>query len=325
VNKIKVAFIFKESNIFLSGNHFDNVFYNFFIKALARNNEIDIEYIHAETELDVSKFDDMFDVIILFDNHSWGIPDKLIGISNLKIPIISRIGDSQNAEKIGKIDNHNKFNIDYYFSFEPEFYFHKFYPKDFKYQNILFGIEPPLYQNLKEFDKRLENRILITGAVGNPKFSARLLNSLNRKKWSALQCYALRTKCTTLSYVDYTPTLSHKYVNDRYPLLLEKYRATIAATTYLANAKYWENAAAGCLTFMEITKLNRGEALGFVDNKSAIFINEYNYKEKFSEYLQDIDNPKWKEIAVRGREFALEKFSNDRGVESLVSLIKELI
>ena len=83
MNKIKVAFIFKESNIFLSGNHFDNVFYNFFIKALARNNEIDIEYIHAETELDVSKFDDMFDVIILFDNHSWGIPDKLIGISNI--------------------------------------------------------------------------------------------------------------------------------------------------------------------------------------------------------------------------------------------------
>tara|TARA_B100000029_G_scaffold306054_1_gene298933 strand:- start:339 stop:1316 length:978 start_codon:yes stop_codon:yes gene_type:complete len=325
VEKIKVAFIFKESNIFLSGKHFDNVFFNFFMKALTRNDEIDVKYIHGESELDVSKFDDMYNAMILFDNHNWGIPDKLIGISNLKIPIICRIGDSQNAEQVGKIKNHEKLNVDYYFSFEPEFYFHKFYPKDFRYRNILFGVEPSLFQNLIEFDQRTKNRILVSGAIGNDKFSAKLFNKLNRRKWSALQCYRLRTKCTTLPYVDYTATLSHEYVNDKYPLLLQKYAASVAATTYMANTKYWENAAAGCLTFMEITRLNRGKSLGFVDNKSAIFINEDNYKEKFSEYLQDKNNPKWKEIAMNGREIAMEKFNNDRGVEELINLIKELV
>jgi len=34
---------------------------------------------------------------------------------------------------------------------------------------------------------------------------------------------------------------------------------------------------------MEITKQNRGEYLGFVDDQTAVFINEKNYKDKFEE------------------------------------------
>ena len=37
--KIRVAYIFHKNNIFLSGDHFDNTYYNFFIKALGRNPE----------------------------------------------------------------------------------------------------------------------------------------------------------------------------------------------------------------------------------------------------------------------------------------------
>ena len=45
--------------------------------------------------------------------------------------------------------------------------------------------------------------------------------------------------------------------------------------------KYLENSAAGCLTFMEITKKNRGTYFGFIDDETAVFINQDNYKEKF--------------------------------------------
>ena len=81
-----------------------------------------------------------------------------------------------------------------------------------------------------------------------------------------------------IPFVDYTPTLNHKYTGDLYPRLLEQYAASIAATTYNANIKYWENAASGCLTFMEITEKNRGNFLGYRDVENCVIINEKNYK-----------------------------------------------
>ena len=118
--------------------------------------------------------------------------------------------------------------------------------------------------------------------------------------------------------------IGKKYVNDDYPKLLSRYTASIASTTHYPTVKYWEVPAAGCLTFMEITKKNRGEYLGFKDGESAIFINEKNYRQKFEAYLEDSENPKWKEIANQGKNHAINNLSNDRAVESLVELIKEI-
>ena len=40
MDRIKVAFIYKGSNIFMTGKHFDNNYYNFFIKlAVLKNNQ----------------------------------------------------------------------------------------------------------------------------------------------------------------------------------------------------------------------------------------------------------------------------------------------
>ena len=47
--------------------------------------------------------------------------------------------------------------------------------------------------------------------------------------------------------------------------------------------------------------------------------------EKFNEFLETRDDPKWEKIASNGRKFALENFNNDAAVNSLVDLIKELI
>ena len=164
------------------------------------------------------------------------------------------------------------------------------------------------------FNERIKTRILNSGAIGNTKLISRIINSTRNPKWNALTCYKLRTKCVKLPYVDYTSTLNHDYVNDRYPILLQKYAAAIAANSYNPNMKYWEIAASGCLTFMEITKKNRGQFLGYEDGKTAIFINESNYKQKFQEYLRDPNNKKWQEIASAGRNYTLKNFNNDKAV-----------
>ena len=135
----------------------------------------------------------------------------------------------------------------------------------------------------------------------------------------------LNLKCAQIFRADYTTTLAHEYINDKYPLLLQKYASSIAATTFHANIKYWEIPAAGCLTFMEVTEKNNAKRTGFIDNETCVYINESNYVEKFNEFLKTRDNPKWEKIASDGRKFALENFNNDVAVNSLVDLIKELI
>ena len=178
---------------------------------------------------------------------------------------------------------------------------------------------------MSPFRDRIKNKILNSGAVGNTKFLSRIINSIRNPKWNSYTYYTLRTKCNDLQYVDYTATLSHQYVGDKYNLLLQKYAGAIAATSVDTTIKYWEIPAAGCLTFMEITKLNEGHYLGFQDGETAIFINEKNYKEKFNEYLSDPNNPKWEIIANQGRKHALENLNKDKAVISLVELMEEIL
>ena len=76
---------------------------------------------------------------------------------------------------------------------------------------------------------------------------------------------------------------------------------------------------------MEITDLNDGQYLGFKNNESCIYINERNYKKRFQEFLSDPENPKWSEIAQEGRNFAMNELNNDKAVEKIVDIMKELI
>ena len=323
VKKYKIAFIYEKYNVYLSGKHYDNVYYHFFMNALKRNSALDVSYFPTGKTFDANQLKDKFDIILLWENNSYGMPEEIQNIEDLDIPVIAKAADAAQAKK--SIPFHKKWNIDYYFHFNPSEYFHELYPNNFKYKTIFIGIEPSLYQNLTPFKKRIKNRILNSGNIGNKKFLSRMINKIKNPKWNALEQYYLRTLCSDLPYVDYTSTLQHEYVNDKYPLLLQKYTAAIAACTYQPVIKFWEIPAAGCLTFMEITQKNKGNNLGFVDNETAIFINEKNYQEKFEDYLSDIENPKWERIANNGRKFALENFNNDKAVDSLVSLIKNLV
>ncbi|RZD48632.1 MAG: hypothetical protein CXT78_01005 [Thaumarchaeota archaeon] len=323
-NKINVAFIYKPSDIFLAGNHFDNTTYYFFMEALKRNESLEISYFKEEHSMDILKIKDSVDAIIIPGNHSMNVPN-LHGINESKIPVIARTGDFHNAKKYNTFQFHKKFKIDYYFNFMSSDYFYKFYPKDFKYKEIVFGVEPSLYENLIPFEDRIKDKILNSGAIGKNEFISKIANRILNPKSSGWYYYKLRTLCNELEYVVHTGMIKGKYVNDEYPKLLSRYKAAIAATTYYPTLKYLETTAAGCLTFMEITEENNGEYLGFKDYESSIFINEINYKDKFEEFLKNPNEDRWTNIAKKGTEHTLKNFNNDTAVESLVSLIKELI
>ena len=324
MKKIKTAFIYKPSNPYMSKTAWATTYYHFFMNALNRHVDLDMAYFPAEKKFDVSKLRDKFDIILLWENHPWGSPDELSGIQNLDIPVICRINDAHDAKIKGKIGYHEKYKIDHYFGYLPERFFHKYYPKNFKYKVIFYGVEPKLYENLTPYSKRIKKKILCSGAAASTKFSSRLRDIIrgDRSLWKH---YKLRTKCIELSYVDYTSTLQHEFINDKYPLLLMKYCTSIAAHSLYPVIKYWESTAAGCLTFMEVTEKNQANLLGFEDGKNAIFINEKNYEKKLSDYISDPNNAKWSEIAENGHHYTMANLTNDVASNSLVEIFKEYI
>ena len=325
MEKIRVAFIYHESNVVLSGNHYDNTYYHFFMKALNRNEQIKVTYFATKDTFDSLVLKDKFDIILLWQGSTFGMPKKIFNMNKLEIPVIAKHGDPSNAKD--SIKYHSEWKINHYFHFLPPSYMAKLYPKYFRYESIHFGVEKSLYQNVISFKNRINDRILNSGVVASNKITNKIYWFLrDRTIKNPYIVYKLRTMCNDLSYVDYTSTLQHEYANDKYPLLLQKYQASIAACSDEPTQKYWEMPAAGCLTFMEITDKNYGkEIIEFEDDKSAIFINKDNYKEKFEEYLSDFDNPKWEKIAENGRRIALEEYNNDKGIKSLVNLMKELL
>ena len=321
--KIRVALIYNKNYNYFQPSHFDKTTYDFFFTALQRNQELQITYIPVENTFDVSKLSGKIDIILLPNNYVTAVPENLIGIRQSTIPVISRTGDPHWAKKLNLFSYDEKWKIDYYFGAIPNSYFYKFYPKEFKYREIIFGLEPSLYSNLKPFSKRIKNRILNSGNVGKKSIISRLANSIINPKRSAWYFYKLRTKCNYLPYVDHSSIQGNKYPNENYPNYLSQYRAALAATTYYPTQKYWEIPAAGCLTFMEISEINDASYLGFVDNETAIFINEKNYKKKFEDFLADPENNKWKEIADQGRNYVINNLSNDQATNSLVQLMRE--
>ena len=323
MKKIKVAFIYHKNNIFLSGNHFDNTYYHFYINALKRNQILDITYIPTGDIFNAKVLKDKFDIILLWENSEFGMPNELIGLDELNLPVITKVSDPFRTSKSIKL--HKKWKIDHYFLMCHEDFFYELYPREFKYKTIIFGLESSLYKNVTPFNERIKNKILLTGAIGNSKFLSRIINDIRRPKWNAYRFYYLRTLCSKLPGISYSPMSSHNYVNDMYSKLLEQYSASIAASSYSPNIKYLENSAAGCLTFMEITKKNRGTYFGFTDDETAIFINQENYKEKFDEFLSNPSNPKWEKIANAGREYSMKYLNNDKAVDSLVELMSNYV
>ena len=323
--KIRAALVYKKSYNFFQPDHFDQTTMDFFMKALKRNTRLQISYFPCENEFDVKKLEGKYDVILLANNRFDATPEILRGIRDSIIPVIVKTGDPGFAKKYNQIELHEKFKIDAYWSLQPKEYFYEYYPKKFKYKEILWGLEPSKYQNLKLFNNRIKNKILNSGQVGRHALKSKIAHFFFKNINSSWSYYKLRTICNKLSYVDYAGMKNNTYVNQDYAEYLSKYCAAIATGTFYPVIKFFEIPAAGCLTFMEITEKNHAQYLGFKNNENCIFINEKNYQNKFEEYLNDTENKKWEEIAKAGRDYVLNEVNNDKAVESLIELIEEFI
>ena len=324
--KINVALIYRQCET-LTKDHYYTYIYHFFMNALKRNERITITYYPTNEIFDISEIKNDTDIILLAENGNTGdicMPNEIKNIEKTDIPVLTKIGDTHAMKKDEIKKNHEKHNITAYYGYQPEQDFRKYYGKKFKFKTVSIGLENTLYDSVSPFKNRIKSKILNTGALAPKKFLSKLVSKYLRTGDSINQ-YRLRTMCNNLPYVDYTSTLQHRYVGDDYHVLLEKYAASIAATTDCYTAKYFEIPAAGCLTFMEVTDTNYAKHLGFKDNETAIFINEKNYRSKFEEYLSDPDNKKWEDIADAGREYVMNNLTNDHGVNSLVDYMDELI
>ena len=309
----------------LTENYFFTTSYHFFMNSLQRNSDIEVSYIQSGKSFDAMRLEKNFDVILLYENSFTPCnPNELKNIKKLGMPVVAKVGDLHNSKNFDISESHEKYGITSYFGYQHEDNFYKYYPKKFDYTTIVFGLETSLYQNLLPFSKRIKKRILNSGAVGNTKFLSKLFNQFKNPD-NALNHYKLRTLCNELSYVDYTSTLQHEFVGNKYPLLLQKYQSAIAATTANYTQKYLEIPAAGCLSFMEVTDKNHANYLNFKDGENAIFVNERNYQQKFEEFLESSDDPIWEQIANSGRNHVLNNYNNDLAVESLVNLFKKII
>jgi len=324
--KIRVGLIYKNDYIFFNEKHFDKISHYFFLHALKRNPDIEIKYFPANEKFDCSNLEGKIDAILLPNNNTDGTPNELIGIKELDVPIICRTGDPHWAKRFDQQKFHELWGIDCYFNFMHKDYFHEFYPKKFEYKTIFFGVEPKIYGQIDiDYENRIKNKILNSGALGKSNLKSRLANRILNPKQSSWYFYKLRTLTNNLEYVIHSKEVEKMNGENNYQSILSRYFTAIAATTYYPTTKYWETSAAGCLTFMEITELNRGKYLGYKDGENAIFINETNYKKKFNDYLSDMNNPKWKEIALAGNKFSMVNFNNDAGVRTLVNLIREFL
>ena len=79
--KPKVTFLYRDC-IGLSDKHYFTHHRNLLLKALARNDEIDVNYVICDKTYDISKLEGKTDVIILYDNDNSGhdcVPDEITG------------------------------------------------------------------------------------------------------------------------------------------------------------------------------------------------------------------------------------------------------
>ena len=166
--KTRIAFIYSPCET-LTKDYFFTISYHFFMTALKRHSEIEISYISVIDTFDVLNLKGKFDVILLFENRIHCVPKKLKNIKKSGIPVIVRVGDLSKDQVYWAGDFHDEFNVSAYFGYQHSKNFHNYFPKNYDYHVVLYGLEPSLYKNLTPFSERISNKILNSGAIGNTK------------------------------------------------------------------------------------------------------------------------------------------------------------
>lgn len=295
---MKINFIFHPDNPFLTGKHFDVLYYDFFIKELPKHCQVN--FIKQIEPFDCQSLPDA-DVFLLYGVHPRFCP-RLLNIDKVQTPKIMFAGESHCRPWHAKELNFYGMNDQCFFGNNTEQYFRKFYGEDPSYRQIIIGLDPDNYTKNQRIYKDV---ILNSGTLG-------------RKH------YMLRQQCNKVNGVRYVGP-KEGFVGRKYPQLLSRYAASIAASTYFFGLRYLEIAFAGCVPFMEVNGINGAESLGYIDGETAIFIDDNNYIEKFNEYLQSFNDRKWQDIANNAHDFVMQNYQVSHGVQRLLKYIEEIL
>jgi len=278
----------------------NNNSYRFFVEGLGASDRINCDVITNLGSVNPSDYKH-YDALIIYD--IWSGATDYNPLESLNIVKVVRCPDSHKI-KPAFIDTCRRLKINLAINMQSTQYLRKFLPKDIPYRVFMFGINKELLLP-PPWEKRRKDKVLQTGAV-SPGF------------------YHLRRLTCAAPEVQYVG-FEAGFVGDLFIKLLGQFAAGIAACTKYSVYKYCESPMSGALTFMEMTELNDCEReLGYIDGETAIFINEGNYREKMAEYLDDPDNPRWRQIAEAGREYTLGRWENRVQTDRLIDLLYEM-
>jgi hypothetical protein len=314
---IKLAFLYKPNNPYLCGLRPNNNFKKFYLEALKRNPDVEVSYFGSDTELDCKTIP-KHDVYLFFDTIEWGIP-VLRNLDHLKGLRVASINDAHSFGAVSKEFNRTRkqmlfdMNIDYcYYQHTPD-YFHKFYPEVDNYWWIPIGFDAELYKDVKPWEERRGDKILLTGVLGT-------------------EYYGFRELCKKHPNVEYVPPGNYekrrykksKNDGDNYKRLLERYKFAIASGYSVIN-KYFEICAAGCSNIIHIDEENNIHVIGFGQYWHGTMVNKDNLNEMLYEIGAFPDAELYRDRAEAGRKFVFEHYTHDKCVERLIDHIKKVL
>jgi len=313
---MKLAFVYNPRNPYLCGMRYNANWERFFLRALP--SVADVTMYASDDELDVAPHAGEHDAWVFFGKTEWELPPRLRGVDRIRAPKVCCAGDAHRRDKMsvayGATEREccEKWGFDAYFFQHSPSYFHRFYPADWTYWWVPFGVDERLYARFTPFARRRKDKVLLTGALGQ-------------------EFYPLRTALAGRPFVHHEPPGSYqgfdcyvpgRYARDDYPKLLNQWAASVASG-YSVLCKHFEVPAAHCLTFLHVE--DGGDLLGFVDGVSAVLVTRESAEERIGEFLSEPGDPIWEEIARNGRAHVLANFTHRRMAERLVARIRSLL
>lgn len=232
-------------------------------------------------------------------------PMALKGLGGLDCVKITRAPDAWEID-----EDYNKrckeLGIDLVVSFQSPNCQYEYLDRDIRYERFILGIDEETYKCPDNWEDRTSYRILSSGV-------------LDTRHWF----YRFRARVTEHPFVTYVP--KKDFLGIDYWRLLTSYRAAIACMSYTSVLKYFEIPMCGCLMFAEVTDFNQIQDMGFEDGVNCVYINDVNYKRKFTEYMDSVNDPKWRKLAEAGRQLVLDNYTNEREVKRFVETIESMV
>lgn len=323
VRKLRFALIFDANDRKVAGTHWMRNNERFFRDAQfgglsARTDRIEYaEFQHsAEHPLDCRTLNSYnFDVVLFasirkprIEGAGLSNVDKLNCMKITRAPDYFQIDEEWNARA-------KYFGIKYAVNHQSANALYKYMSKDIIFRRFIFGVNKEVYKNVRVWGGRRKDAVLSSGVCPKP---------ISQKSF-----YNFRREVTQMGCCVYVPKPNTHNENPilgvNYWKLLNNFRAGLACVTTASVLKYFELPMCGLLTFMEVTEDNQVADLGFKDMENCVYIDKGNYKERIRAFIDDPDNPKWKEIAYRGRRLVLENYENRVQVDRFIDFLYEII